>query len=147
MKWLIAKTPLIDYEQYRPMRTSRITEQHLSDLFFHKQKISMDCSESVTLLCRLAGLSDPNGMGYNGYGFTGTMLTSLPHYTDPADADVGALVVFGPGTGDHVCMVLTPGSDPLLFSHGQDAGPLAVRFSVEKNAHRNPAVFLSVNAL
>jgi hypothetical protein len=44
-------------------------------------------------------------------------------------------------------MVLEPGDDPLLFSHGQEAGPLAVALAREAAAHRPPVRFLSVAKL
>jgi hypothetical protein len=148
MRWTVAHEPLIHYAQMRPMRTAHYHEQELADLFDAVgHTIAMDCSEGVTLLCRLAGLRDPNGAGYDGSGYTGTLLAHLPHYTKPSGADVGALVVFGPGAGDHVAMVDTPGSDPLLWSHGAENGPRLVRLSVEKAVHRPPTTFLSIAAL
>lgn len=147
MGWTVEHEPLIHYAQVRPMRTVRFREQELATLFDAGHSIAMDCSEGVTLLCRLAGLADPNGRGYDGAGFTGTMLDTLPHYTKPSSANVGALVVFGPGSGDHVCMVDTPGADPLLWSHGSEGGPRLVKLSAEKAVHRPPTTFLSVAAL
>lgn len=155
MRWLIANEPKVSYRQTRPMTTRGYTEQTLADRFTNGGTITMDCSEAVTLICRLAGLADPNHLGYNGAGYTGTMLTSLPHYTDPKAAGVGALVVFTSQKkpdGDHVCQVVEPGADPLLFSHGQNAGPIAIRLSDELAAQRrihgdSTAVFLRVAAL
>ncbi len=147
MDMLVQNEPLIHYGQRRPMVTKKFLEQQLVDWFKAKKQITMDCSESCTLLCRLAGLADPNGLNYNGNGFTGTMLANLKHYSNPAAADVGALVVFGPGEGDHVCMVRKKGRDPLLFSHGTERGPFFVHFSDERKAHRPPVTFLSVAKL
>ena len=147
MDMLVQHEPLIHYKQIRPMTTRVLTEQQLVDLFAAKKTISMDCSESVTLICRLAGLADPNGLAYNGRGFTGTMLDHLKHYTSPVAADVGALVVFGPGEGDHVCMVRKRGKDPLLFSHGQERGPFYVHLSDERRAQKPPTTFLSIAKL
>lgn len=147
MDMLVQNEPLIHYGQKRPMTTRNLREQQLADLFKARKTITMDCSESVTLLCRLAGLADPNGKNYSGYGFTGDMLDHLKHYTRPASADVGALVIFGPSPGDHVCMVRKKGRDPLLFSHGQERGPFYVHLSDEKKAHRPPVTFLAVAPL
>lgn len=147
MDWLVHEQALIDYRQARPMTTATIREQPLADQFKAGKRISTDCSETVTLICRLAGLADPNGQNYNGYGFTGTMLGHLPHYTYPSGADIGALVVFGPGDGHHVCLVRKAGKDPLLFSHGNQAGPVFVRFSAEKAAQPAPATFLAITHL
>lgn len=146
MDLLVEHEPAVHYARVRPMRTSTIkTATQLRHQL--ASGVTMDCSESVTLLCRLAGLDDPNGCGYDGSGFTGTMLAHLPHYQRARNAMVGALVVFGPAMGEHVCMVREPGSDPLLFSHGWEGGPRYVRLSLERHAHRAPVTFLSVAKL
>lgn len=148
MDLLVQHEPRVHYRQARPMLTRSIrTEKQLRDALTGKAGVTMDCSESVTLLCRLAGLADPSGLGYNGTGYTGTMLDHLTHYSEPYNANVGALVVFGPRDGEHVCMVRTVGDDPILFSHGQESGPAYVRFSVERAYHRAPARFLSITKL
>lgn len=79
-----------------------------------------DCSGIVTILCKWVGCPDPNGMNYDGSGYTGTMLDHLPdigfHQSWRGD-----LAIFGPGTGDHVVMLLEGGArkaDPLVMSHG-----------------------------
>lgn len=147
MDWTHANRALIGYLQRRPMHTARGFEQDYADSLRHGNKLLMDCSEACTWIARLAGLRDPNGKGYDGSGFTGTMLAELEHYTDPHAAMTGALVVFGPGTGEHVAMVRHPGKDPVLWSHGSDAGPLFVPLSMERAAHRAPVTFLSVAPL
>ena len=44
----------------------------------------------------------------------------------------GDLVVWTPpGTGQHVCLVVAGGPDPMLVSHGDDSGPKKLRFSAE----------------
>jgi hypothetical protein len=102
-----------------------------------------DCSQTAEILCVCAGLHWPRSM-VNGY--TGTMLAHLPHYYSARSAGVGALVVFGVGdlAREHVCMVRHPGSDPVLFSHGQERGPFLIPLSVEKRYHPAPYTFLSV---
>jgi hypothetical protein len=147
MKYLLAHEPQIHYAQIRPMRTVRLSEAQLHTLLHAGHSITMDCSEAVTCLCKWAGLRDPNGLHYDGSGYTGTMLAHLSHYSDPAKAHVGALVVFGPPPGDHVCMVMRRGSDPMLWSHGSEGGPRRVPFSVERAVHRKPATFLSISPL
>jgi hypothetical protein len=151
MRYLLEHEPQIHYAQVRPMRTVHLTEQEADTLLATGHGLTMDCSESVTLLCRWAGLHDPNNAGYDGQGNTMTLYHALPHYTRPSAAEVGAMVVFAapdyPLSRQHVCMVMTPGPDPLLWSHGQERGPLAVRYSVEKAYHAPPATFLSIAAL
>jgi len=150
MKLLLAHEPQIHYPLH-DVRTSvdlatfKLSEQQLTTLLStHKGDIQADCSEMTTEICRWAGLRDPNGLNYARAGFTGTMLASLPHYSDQSKAAIGALVVFGPGTGQHVAMVMEPGTDPLLFSHGSEAGPRAIRLSDERTGHSPPVTFLSI---
>ena len=147
MGYLLAHEPQIHYAQVRPMRTVGLSEAQLRQRLDAKGYISMDCSEAVTCLCKWAGLRDPNGNHYNGSGYTGTLLAHLPHYSDPRKAKVGALCVFGPGTGEHVAMVIEPGATPVMWSHGGESGPIRISFERERALHRRPATFLSIAAL
>jgi hypothetical protein len=144
MRFLLAHEPQVHYAQIRPMRTVTMPEVVMLASLRRGHGITMDCSEAVTCLCKWARLRDPNGRGYNGTGFTGTLLAHLPHYTNPRSARVGALVVFGPSTGHHVCMVMAPGDDPLLWSHGQERGPLRIRLSQERRFQPAGVTFLSI---
>ena len=78
--------------------------------------LMFDCSEMFAWVLKSVGLWRLNYPGY-----TGTDLqVCQPHYTNPADAEVGAGVVFGPGTGHHIAWVYEPDkADPLLASHGR----------------------------
>jgi hypothetical protein len=147
MKFLIAKEPQVHYQEFRPMRTIKLSEQQLDQLLEHGGSVTMDCSEAVTCLCKWAGLQDPNGLHYDGDGYTGTLLAHLPHYSNPSNAMTGAIVVFGPATGEHACMVIDPGDDPVLFSHGTERGPIAIKLSEEKKFHHAPVTFLSIAQL
>jgi hypothetical protein len=150
MDYLCAHEPQVHYGQIRPMPTRTIrTLTELHTKVSGRGGVTMDCSESVTLLCRLAGLGDPNGLHYDGSGNTETMLAHLPHYYSSRSAGIGALVVFGVGdlAREHVCMVRHPGSDPVLFSHGQERGPFPIPLSVEKRYHPSPYTFLSITHL
>jgi hypothetical protein len=147
MRYLLGHEPAIHYAQIRPMRTVHLSETDMRRRLEHGGALTFDCSEAVTCLCKWAGLHDPNGHGYDGTGNTVSMFGHLPHYSDPSRARLGALVDFGPGGADHVCMVLQPGSDPVLWSHGQERGPIAIRYSAEKAWHRKPATFLSITHL
>ena len=85
-------------------------------------------------------------------GYTGTQLADFPHYSDPRKAYPGALVVLGPGTGSHGCMVRHRDAvhgDPTVFSHGGN-GAFAARFvplSVEVASHKPPTTMLSIAKL
>lgn len=124
MNRLVTYRSRVHYAQIRPMPTRSIRRGHLLTALLRPGGITMDCSESVTLICRLAGLRDPNGLNYDGEGFTGTLLKYLKHYSTPKDAQPGSLVVFGGGNGEHVCMVYEHSeTNPKLFSHGTEADP------------------------
>jgi hypothetical protein len=101
--------------------------------------LSTDCSSFVTLCYNWGGALDPNGRGYDGYGYTGTLLDYMKKIPQ-ALVKPGDLVVYGSYPGEHVCGVIEGGSDPLLASHGQEGGPDPYRHSVEHAAHGNGAV-------
>ena len=108
----------------------------------HKLPLWTDCSGFVTLCYAWAGAPDPHGLGYSGAGYTGTLLAHM----QPIGLESvrpGDVVVWGPAPGQHAALVLEPGPDPLLCSHGQERGPLAIRFSTEDAVQPPPAVFLS----
>lgn len=136
--YLIEKAPQIHYAEVRPMTTHRFaTWAELHSYLDHGGEITMDCSEAVTLLFRTAGLRDPNGLGFNGEGYTGTILQHLPHYQNNERAHQGALGVYGEYPGVHVVMSMDdPSFDPYVFSHGQEDGPFHIQLSTETQAHR-----------
>jgi hypothetical protein len=131
-RWGVANESQIHYKQSRPI--DGLDEVHKLPLF-------TDCSGFVTDCYKWAGAPDPNGQGYNGAGFTGTLLTHLPHI-DVHDAIPGDLVVFGPGTGEHVVVIVEGGASPVVVSHGQEAGPLLISLAQEANAHKPPTIAL-----
>jgi cell wall-associated NlpC family hydrolase len=117
-RWGIAHEPRIHYGQVRPFPLGRALP------------LTTDCSGFVTLCCYLAGAPDPNGNGYDGYGWTGTLLSHLDA-VDAEDALPGDIVVWGRYPGRHCAVVLEAGDDPLLCSHGSERGPIEIRFSAE----------------
>jgi hypothetical protein len=99
-------------------------------------------ASEVTKLYEWCDLPDPNGLDYNGTGYTGTLYDHFPHkYTDAKLSRAGALLVYGSGESNdyvthHVAMVINGDrSDPLMFSHGSEIGPLAIRKSEEDEYH------------
>lgn len=144
---MIAHAPLIDYAETRPFPL--YTEAELKQRFAKGEHTTWDCSGSCTEVFFAGDCKDPNGLGYDHEGYTGTELSDLPHYTDVSRGQAGALLVFGAGTGTHVCMVLEQdGDNPWLFSHGSEIGPLKIRLSDEKQAHLGqPITMLDVSHL
>jgi len=131
-QWGIAHEPQIHYEQSRPI-----------DGIHRRRKLPLntDCSGFATLCYAWAGADDPNGLGYSGQGYTGTLLQHMKAISASA-VQPGDLVVWGPSPGHHVAIVLQAGSDPLLCSHGQEKGPIEIRFSVESEYQPSPATWL-----
>lgn len=101
--------------------------------------LTTDCSGFVTLCYYLAGAPDPNGLGYAGQGWTGTLLDHLPPAALPRPGDI---VVFGAYPGRHCALLLEPGDDPLLASHGQERGPLAIRLGAEQAIQQSAGMWL-----
>lgn len=114
--WGAAHEPQIHYRESRPMPLKA------------GLPLTTDCSGFVTLCYRLAGAPDPNGLGYNGSGYTGTLLSHGQHIP-LAFVQPGDVVVYGPGTGWHTALVVKAGSDPLTVSHGREGGPAFCRVS------------------
>jgi cell wall-associated NlpC family hydrolase len=86
-----------------------------------------DCSSGVTWLYYQAGAPDPNGLFYNGYGFTGSLVAHGQRIA-LSDAEPGDLVFYGPGPNrSHVaCVLAGRGASARCFSHGSEVGPLYV---------------------
>jgi len=112
--------------------------------------LATDCSAFATLCYCWAGAPNPNGTGvYDARqpAHTGSMLDRCRRIPKSA-AKPGDLVVWTPpGRGQHVCVVVAAGRDPMLVSHGSDSGPKRLRFSAEDayqrgHGHGN-AVWLS----
>jgi cell wall-associated NlpC family hydrolase len=110
--------------------------------------INTDCSGFVTLCYAWAGAHDPNGLnegefkpgGWHELGYTGTLLDHAHAHGhihgDAAEALPGDLLVVGPGTGDHVMIVVEAGENPLCVSHGAE-GVWYVRASQDaRTPHR-----------
>lgn len=130
--WGVDNEPQIHYSQDPNLRFAALDEPK-------QLPISTDCSAFYTLACKYAGVYDPNGSNYNGTGFTGTLLGNMEEI--PLDQALpGDAIVYGPGSGDHVCMVISMDNpqDPLLVSHGQERGPIKIRHSAEVASHRAP---------
>ena len=117
-RWGIRNEPRIHYGEVRPIPLGR------------RLPLTTDCSGFVTLCYYLGGAPDPNGFGYDGQGWTGSLLErmqSVPQIVVRA----GDVVVWGEYPGHHCAVVLEAGEDPWLASHGQERGPIEIRFSTE----------------
>lgn len=89
-----------------------------------------DCSGFVTACFYAAGAPDPNGRGYDGLGYTGTLVGRGQRVTE-SQARPFSLVFYGhtthpspafpPGSPTHVALYLGGG---YVASHGSEPGPL-----------------------
>jgi hypothetical protein len=133
-RWGIEHAAGIHYGAVRPIEGLR----HRCEL-----PLRTDCSGFVTLCYAWAGAPDPNGLGYSGQGYTGTLLAHMRPL--PLDGvETADLVVWGSPPGVHVALVLEPGPNPLLCSHGREQGPLAIRFAAESRFQPSPATWLTL---
>lgn len=142
---------LIDYppgdiRNQRDLATWRLTRPAMEARLRNGGRIQFDCSQCVQQIFRWCELADPCGLNYAYAGDTGAMLAHLPHYSRSSGAGRGALAIFGPGRGEHVSLVLEPGRDPLMGSHGRP-GYDHVRLSAEAAFHSPPVTFLNVSGL
>jgi hypothetical protein len=129
-RWGIRNEPRIHYGQIRPIPLGRVLP------------LTTDCSGFATLCYFLAGAPDPNGYGYDGRGWTGSMLERMESVPEIA-ARAGDVVVWGAFPGHHCAVVLEPGEDPVLASHGQERGPVEIRFSTESRYQPADVTWLS----
>jgi hypothetical protein len=118
-KWGVAHKARIHYRQSRPI--DGIDKPHKLPLY-------TDCSGFVTLCYKWAGAPDPNGNGYNGAGYTGTLEAHMRHIPH-AQIHPGDLCLW---KGKHVSLVIAAGRDPLLVSHGEESGPYPIRLSAQR---------------
>jgi cell wall-associated NlpC family hydrolase len=125
-KWGVANTHAVHYSE-APVRSSWLA--HPAGTL----PLTTDCSGFATACYRWARLPDPNGLNYQRLGYTGTLLDHAANHgrilTDVSKALPGDLIVYGPGTGWHVAVVVESGADPLTVSHGQESEPAYVRVS------------------
>jgi len=80
-----------------------------------------DCSGFATWCYKCAGAPDPNGFGYNGYGYTGTMLLHGTKVSLSA-LQKGDLIFYGSPVS-HVTIYAGSGR---AISHGSEIGPILI---------------------
>lgn len=124
MDWTCANANLLHYIQQRPEADITFYESTLDGFFRHGVTQELDCSSYDMMLFHMAGFKDPSGNGYNGFGNSAEFYSHLSHFTDPEATDLGSIVVFGPDGASHSAIVYQGGlEDPVLCSHGSEAGP------------------------
>lgn len=103
--------------------------------------VQSDCSSFVTwclwnALHLVYNLDDEvNGENWKG-GFTGTLRDHGRRVDDPGKALRGDLVHYGPGTGDHVTIVVGRVNGTLMvISHGGEDGPKYTNYDYRPISH------------
>lgn len=137
-RWGARHEPLIHYTELLGRSAWLLRRPGFTPLY-------TDCSGFATACYRWARLPDPNGFAYRKLGYTGTLLDNARAHgriVDVTDARTGDLIVIGPGTGDHVVVVVEPGFDPLVVSHGSEGGPTLQRLSVDRRTPKRVCVTL-----
>jgi cell wall-associated NlpC family hydrolase len=104
------------YRQIRPMPASLFPDNLV-------EIIEVDCSSFITLVYKAAGIKDPNGRGYDGAGYTGTLAANGKKTTDPQPGD---LCFYGDpnATSSHVNLYVGDGK---AINMGPSAGLSEVR--------------------
>ena len=93
-----------------------------------------DCSAWCTYVYSWSDAPDPNGLGYDGLGYTGTLLSHGTKITlkQLLPGDIIVFVTPAKPDGVHAVIVVETGVDPLCSSMGQQGDPNFVRLSVLK---------------
>lgn len=134
-QWGIHNEPSIHYAQSRPI-----------DGINHPYQLPLDtdCSGFVTLCYKWAGAPDPNGRSFDGQGYTGTLLQHMKPIMK-SQAKIGDVVVWGAFPGHHTALIIGgPHDDPLLCSHGQEAGPVPIHYVVESKFQPKTVTWLTL---
>lgn len=115
----IANEPAWHYSQARAMTHLGASPESSSEY--------ADCSGHSTSAYYWAGAPDPNGRGYDGYGYTGTLIDN-PRASAPWK--VGDLALYGssPSSTAHVTTCYRAGDDSSArwCSHGSEGAPTSV---------------------
>ena len=127
--WYVDHKSQVFYEEIRPYPVGAHLPQH------------NDCSGTFSNIYYLAGLVDPNGMHFDGYGNTAT-LAQHGQPVSPPHLRVGDAVIyysngFTPWDSEHVAILVNSDQeDPLTMSHGWSGEPAFVRVSEDGRPHR-----------
>lgn len=132
--WGCAHEPQIHYAEIRPI--PKVTPHTLPALPF-----TTDCSGFATMAYEYAGAQDPNGNGYNGQGYTGTLLAharKVGAIVGIGKVQPGDIAIYGTKSipaGHHAAVVTAVHSRSyggiVTASHGQEKGPFEITVAEE----------------
>lgn len=136
-RWGIVHNGQIHYAEVRPIPRVLPGE-------YPKLPLTTDCSGFVTMAYQYADCPDPNGLNYNGQGFTGTLLQHGKKVQKPRPGDI---VIYGGGTGNHAALVIavngTTMSKIITASHGNESGPYEISVADEAKFQPPGITFIS----
>lgn len=107
-----------EYDEVRP---------YPSSLFGPPLPVKTDCSGFATLCYKAAGAPDPNGLGYSGQGYTGSLLLKGASTNTPNPGDL----VFWSGP-DHVAVYIGNGE---IIEFGAPPAPIGTTVEAENAYH------------
>jgi len=111
-KWAAAHTNQFHYQQIRPIPPALVLE---------RPPCVTDCSGFTTLCYKAARADDPNGLSFNGQGYTGSQWANGSPTKKPKPGD---LVFYGtpsePGGAAHVAVYIGNGRQ---IGFGSEGGP------------------------
>jgi hypothetical protein len=122
---------LVHYSQSTRMMIVRYGIKPLAkliDWFKRGKQLWEDCSSSSTGFYYIEGRPDPNDCGYNGLGYTGTLVVHGTRVSTPQPGDLG---FYGSGWPYHhvvICVGIKNGV-PMVVSHGSENGPLLLPYN------------------
>jgi Novel STAND NTPase 1 len=139
-RWGVAHAPQIHYVNGQGPQGLRWLNRRPYSL-----PLYLSSSSFVTWCYWVAGAPNPNGSAYSlaGAVYFGSMLAHMKHIPQ-RQARPGDVVVFGRNPGHHVAIVVQAGADPLLISHGQELGPILIRYSVETQFQPRGVTWLTI---
>lgn len=98
-------------------------------LYGPPQPVKTDCSGFATLCYKQANLPDPNGLGYTGQGYTGTLLAHGRRTSNPQPGDLAFW-----HNPDHVCVYIGDGQ---CIGFGSPPGPVQDSIEGEGQYHQS----------
>ncbi len=130
------------------MEGERMTWAQLQSLLEGHGEFEGDCSSTVTEILRWAGYADPNGQGYDGEGYTGTIMDHLPEIPQ-AQIALGSIGIYGKAPGVHAIMALEgyKGDATSIWSHGAPQGAISTLGYLNSGFVGVPLTWYSIDGL
>jgi hypothetical protein len=133
-RWGVSHEPAIHYTE-GPKRNTAYKPGTLP--------LYLDCSRFAAVCAQWAGLKQP----WLATAFTGTFLKECEEISR-GSVKPGDFIVYGPGTGDHMVVVVEVTPDYIyVVSHGREAGPERTSNEQQEHGQQPPTRFLRIRGL